>query len=842
MWLLARYVLALLAALQLGSIPAAHAQDAAYRGRPVQEVMEELRAAGAPLVYSSNLVPSTLRVREEPVSAEPLALAREILGPFGLTVREMDGVWLVVRAAVLATPPAPGRLRVTVTAADTGAAVRGATVQLDAPSGITLPAATGSAEFADVPAGRHTLTARAPGYLRERTTVTVGAGATANIAVPLLVATPQLDEITVTASRYELDGGVQPSDRFFSRDEIESLSELGDDTLRIAHRLPGIAAVEFSARSHVRGGAADEMAVVLDGIELMEPFHLRDYQSVFSAIDQRIVENVHIYSGGFPAAYGEALSGLTTIEPLVPAEPLRHEVGLSLLQTSALSTGRFAADKGEWVLSLRRGNVDRILSSGLGEPAYRDAFFHLGGQVAPKHTLSINGVALDDDIFLTPGDEAGRTEQGATSTASEQIWLNLGSSWTDRLTSRTLLHTTNVDTRRTALIDIPAEIVGDVDDARELRGFGVKQDWEWRRSDRQLITAGFAAETLDAEYRYASSATARGALATLAGRPADGSRAAALAPSGDSYGLYFSDRVRITDRVIAELGLRWDRQTYLPSGDDSQLTPRASVLYRLGGKTDLRLSYGRYHQSEGLLDLQIEDGVVDFAPAQRASHAIVGIEHRFGRGLQLRVEAFRKLTRTARPRYENLFDPFVLAPEIRPGRIEVRPDRAEARGVEWLLDGAEPLSWWVGYSLSRTEDVVGGRHEPRSWDQRHALTGGITWQTGAWTLSASTTYHTGWPVTAIVLAPGAAPTVLAGPRNAERLPTLRRLDLRADRTVTIGKSTLDVFAELTNATNRRNPCCVAYQPIALQDGTVTLPRDERAGLPLLVNIGLLWEF
>ena len=53
------------------------------------------------------------------------------------------------------------------------------------------------------------------------------------------------------------------------------------------------------------------MTVLLDGVELIEPFHLRDFQGVFSAIDPRVVSGVQVYSGGFPATYGDALSGLT---------------------------------------------------------------------------------------------------------------------------------------------------------------------------------------------------------------------------------------------------------------------------------------------------------------------------------------------------------------------------------------------------------------------------------------------------------------------------------------------------------------------------------------------------
>ncbi|HET7131355.1 MAG TPA: hypothetical protein VFJ95_03870, partial [Gammaproteobacteria bacterium] len=92
---------------------AAHAQDrGAYRGRSVASVIDQLRADGLPLVYSSNLLPSTLLVEKEPESTEPLAVAREILAPHGLALREQGGVWLVVRGA---PPPAPLPASVTVT-------------------------------------------------------------------------------------------------------------------------------------------------------------------------------------------------------------------------------------------------------------------------------------------------------------------------------------------------------------------------------------------------------------------------------------------------------------------------------------------------------------------------------------------------------------------------------------------------------------------------------------------------------------------------------------------------------------------------------------------------------
>ena len=90
--------LVVLLALSLASAAVVTAQpERPLLGRAVQGVIDELRAGGAPFVYSSNLLPSTLTVVAEPAAGDALAMAREILLPHGLAVREETGVWLVVR-------------------------------------------------------------------------------------------------------------------------------------------------------------------------------------------------------------------------------------------------------------------------------------------------------------------------------------------------------------------------------------------------------------------------------------------------------------------------------------------------------------------------------------------------------------------------------------------------------------------------------------------------------------------------------------------------------------------------------------------------------------------------
>ncbi|MFC1585553.1 hypothetical protein ACFL5V_08415, partial [Fibrobacterota bacterium] len=66
----------------------------------------------------------------------------------------------------------------------------------------------------------------------------------------------------------------------------------------------------------VRGGRAEETRVFLNGVPLVQPYH---FGSVFSIVNMEAVEHVKLYSGGFPAAAGDALSGALLINTRRPS-------------------------------------------------------------------------------------------------------------------------------------------------------------------------------------------------------------------------------------------------------------------------------------------------------------------------------------------------------------------------------------------------------------------------------------------------------------------------------------------------------------------------------------------
>ena len=72
--------------------------------------------------------------------------------------------------------------------------------------------------------------------------------------------------------------------------------------MRVVTRLPGMSSVGVSAKPQVRGGLTDEVLVRVDGVELFDSYHLADLQSFFSVVDDRTVDAVDVYTGGFPVS------------------------------------------------------------------------------------------------------------------------------------------------------------------------------------------------------------------------------------------------------------------------------------------------------------------------------------------------------------------------------------------------------------------------------------------------------------------------------------------------------------------------------------------------------------
>ncbi len=661
---------------------------------------------------------------------------------------------------------------------------------------------------------------------------------------------PSLDAIVVTASRYSLADDTPDPHTFLTQAEVASMPRFADDALKAVHRLPGAASNGLSGLAHIRGGEEDETLVVFDGLPLMQPFHLRLIQSPTSVLDERVIQGLDVYTGGFGAEYGDRMGSVIDVRSVHPEADEHYELGLGTFHVNGLAARRFGEGRGQWLAALRVSSLDLtadLIDFDLGDPHYFDGYGRLDYEFSDSTRGSLHLLGARDSIDITSRDGA---ETATASYRNAYAWATLEHRFTSRLSGRALLSFTDVASEREGVVHDPGNREGAFDDQRDHDVLGLKLDGTWS-GERWLHRFGIELRSLHATYDYVGHVDFFAGYPFPDSAPVSVQRDLAPNPAGTHYAAYVTTRTRLTDRLTAEVGLRWDEETYTPDADQD-FGPRVNLLYRAGPATRLRASWGRYQQFQGIEELQVEDGIDEFHPTQHAYHTVLGVEQDFAHGFGLRVEAYRKDYGDLRTRYESLFDPLSLAPELRWDRVAISPRASHVEGIEGILNrrGDGPWSGWFSYAWSRAQDHVGNRDVLRSWDQTHTVQGGLSWTDDRWSLTLAGSYHTGWPLTPVEVVQGTTgETVVLGPRNTIRYADFATVDLRASREFRFRRSTLEVYAGVTNALDRRNPCCVDYEFEEEDDddddpdGTgVEVERHFRRWLPLVPSFGVLWKF
>lgn len=828
------------------ALPTAVLADS-YRDLTLEQAIERLERNGLSILYSSDLIKPWMRVRQEPVATEPRSILAEILTPYDLKLEPgPNGLLLLVRAQP-PDRPATGAVAGMLRRAADGAPVGGVSVDLGVDGPRATTDARGRFALESIPAGRYAVQVRAD-LLQpaKQPLVEIRPGETAQLLIQLFdVAIPDLAQLTVTASRYEFVRDTTPSLTSFTAAELQLLPDISDDPLRAVSRLPGTATASFTAKANVRGGEVDETLVRFDGLRLYNPFHLKDFQSLFSSVDPGVIRAMDVYTGGFPVAFGDRMSSVIDIEPLAPAEHAYRELSLSLFNASALMAGRFGDGDGDWLLSGRRGNLDLLVdlaNRNVGEPSYVDLYGRLRHSLSDTLAISGNFLRFVDDINLFDGD---REEEARANYRDAYFWLRLDYQPSALVAGELMLGRTRIESDRRGSAQQPGVSHGLLEDRRFFSINSLQTDWSWRVAEGVLWQ--FGADWRFAEGRYDYRDEVEYDLLFVApGASSEASRTRQLSarPDGTQYGAYSNLRVEISENVVADAGLRWDRET-LSADHDEHLSPRVSLLYRLGERTRLRTSWGRFYQAQAVNELQISDGVTEFFPAQSCDHLLASLEYRHGSGVDVRLEAYRKEYRQLRPRFENLLNTLVLLPELKPDRIRIAPDNATAEGAELSLRrmNGGPLSWWLSYTWSSVEDETAEIETLRTWDQTHAFSAGVAWQGPRWELSVAGTHHTGWPTTEVELvAADPIPLAVAGPRNGKRIGPFAAIDARVARKFRFERAgSLTLFFEVSNVLNRTSDCCVEYELADPQEG-LALDIERIESLPLLPSLGFVWRF
>ncbi|MEO7513082.1 MAG: TonB-dependent receptor [Gemmatimonadaceae bacterium] len=757
----------------------------------------------------------------------------------------------------------------------TGRALAQAEVTLRGTTRRALTDLSGFFTLRPVPAGTYVLEIRRLGYLPLSTPAfPVAEGEVVRLDLVLRATAFRLAEVTVVPGSFSLLEAGATARQTLSRASIET-APFGEDLFRALTRLPGLSSGDYGAHFSIRGGRHDETLILLDGLEIYEPFHLKDFnEGALSIIDVESIDGVELLTGGFPARYGDKRSGVMNISSRTPRGDGTHvTLGASLTNLQALAEGTFAGKRGSWLMSGRRGFADLLLGlinkNETKAPSYGDFFGTARYALHPRHALAFNVLHAQDryqfGIKSTTGfnDTIPTRESADNRYGNSYAWLTLRSLAGEHLAIRTLASAGIVTATRMGnehQLNLPIELYG-VTGHRDFTVFGLKQDFTYQRAARMVLDWGYDLRSMRATFDWTNHVTQNPddpAPDTTGYYPRITRREKRA--NGTTLGAYISDRIQLLDPLTLEAGVRYDGATYT---HDRDWSPRVHALLNLPGSNTLRGGWGHYRQRQGIADENAFDRLNRYFPSELSAQWTVGFEHAYASGGSLRAEAYHKRGSHLRPILRNWKGGLNVFPESAEDRILVYPDVSTSRGIELYHDrrlGAR-MHVQAGYALSVVEehvtriDQVNDPLKPpfratHPWpqDQRHAVNMNVSYRPATkWTINGAFVYHSGWPFTNEIGVPvrrrngttdlAIRPDSLYG----ARLPPYQRLDIRFTRRRQSANGEFRFFFELINLTNHEN--VLGYDVFRVRDATgmYRLVREAESWFTILPSLGVSWS-
>src|SRR5262245_33477637 len=239
----------------------------------------------------------------------------------------------------------------------------------------------------------------------------------------------KVEQVTVTPSEPALASPAAAGAHVMDREDMEILPNAGRDVGRLLHQLPGVAAADSSAGIHARGGESRDVSMVLDGLELYEPFHLPEFQGPFSMVDGTYVDRMEFLGGSFPAEYGDRHGGFVNLSTAPPPGPGRTRAEVGALN-SALSWSA-ATPSTSWLVSGRAWYPESSTSTlEVGEygldPKFGDAYVKFTSLAIPDTVLSAHALRSYDRVRFSDLQDGQTTN---VDNRSGHFWTRAVRSW-----------------------------------------------------------------------------------------------------------------------------------------------------------------------------------------------------------------------------------------------------------------------------------------------------------------------------------------------------------------------------------------------------------------------------
>ncbi len=465
------------------------------------------------------------------------------------------------------------------------------------------------------------------------------------------------------------------------------------DILKAIQLKPGIpSGAEGSSGLFVRGGGSDQNLIILDEAIVYNANHLFGF---FSTFNTDAVKDLKMYKGGFPARYGGRLSSVIDVKLKEGNnKKLSGTGGLGLIASRLTLEGPIQSGKSSFMVSGRRTYADvftRLVNrANAGQPGFNPIpnyyFYDLNTKInfklGEKDRLMLSGY-FGRDVFGFDDDNFNFDFDWGNATGTLR-WNHL---FSNKLFSNTTLtfsnYQYNIQNRLTGF----SFRVGS-----NIRDLNLKTDFYYALNNRHTLRFGAQATAHYFEIGRLKAGSDDGTVSFSAGQNF----------TGLEFGAYFSDELRLSEKLEIQAGLRLSGF----QNEDSWIVrpePRLSGRFNPSERWALKISYARMNQ---YLHLVSNAGVAlptdIWYPSTRrilpqsSDQLALGLSYLVGEALFLNWEAYYK-------KLGNQIE-FVDGAELFANdelEEEFAIGRGRAYGLEWSIEQKEGrLQGWIGYTLA----------------------------------------------------------------------------------------------------------------------------------------------
>lgn len=640
-------------------------------------------------------------------------------------------------------------------------------------------------------------------------------------------------------------------------EQVKKFAGMTKDALRTIQLMPGVSVNnETSAKLNVRGGTYDENLVLINGVEVYNPFHIKEAAIASVGIfNIDMIKSIDFSAGGFSAEYGNALSSILRIDYASgDKKNYSGKVDLSLMDLSLLYSGPINSNS-TFNIGFRKSYLDYLIRwTNLRTDLYV-GYYDLQGQLnydfTPQHKLKFNFIYSGDNAELDQSPEfsiinnylkvAGKQSlvttnrvrkrpfngdygNGLVSLISENVFnSDLMSKTTVSFYSETENEESNHrDTSHYSYKDYPNywsiyTHTADLVDYLKINTFSVKQDILYQISPSTLMKAGVSVQNIFFEYRRDRNGTDRmitnvdkypNIISKLYPPDAQYNDSSYLNTAAYKLAGYIQQTHQSSERLILEYGLRAD---YFDINKQLVFSPRFTLAYKFLYGFTLRAALGIFFQPPTFKQLRSSSKTENNTRFQEAVHYIFGIDKELTDNIYSRLEFY----------YKDYYD---LIPATKSGEGALSYGKkfnsaiGYAKGFDFQLNAN--LNWiylWISYGYLVSEekiDVPSERYYPRYTDQRHTLSTVINFDLGSgWQFDVRGFYGSGYAYTPSQSVWDQTQQIykwIAGTKNSRHYLPYERIDLRLSKVFTIHENELSVYADIMNVLNRENVLYLRY--------------------------------